>query len=150
MKRGLKRMTGTVRTKGRYVGRREHPDEEGTETWINSTATAPSPVRRREHPDEEGTETGKVLVEGGYTSGRREHPDEEGTETPQAGCTVRSICAAAESTPMKRGLKRRFDGVIGGPPCQSRREHPDEEGTETKERMAPAKRGEVRPQRAPR
>ncbi len=40
-------------------------------------------------------------------------------------------CVAAESTPMKRGLKLRnvrgeHDGSAG-----SRREHPDEEGTET-------------------
>ncbi len=36
---------------------------------------------------------------------RREHPDEEGTETAKDESVRRGIADAAESTPMKRGLK---------------------------------------------
>ncbi len=39
-------------------------------------------------------------------SGRREHPDEEGTETAIDNVGGRRRPRAAESTPMKRGLKR--------------------------------------------
>ncbi len=36
---------------------------------------------------------------------RREHPDEEGTETKQQAFVLVEVAIAAESTPMKRGLK---------------------------------------------
>ncbi len=56
---------------------------------------------------------------------------------------------AAESTPMKRGLKL---GIPAGTLPEGwfgRREHPDEEGTETHDRAQPAAR-RAEPQRAPR
>ncbi len=142
---------------------------------------APDLRRRREHPDEEGTET-PLEVQAAYRNlCRREHPDEEGTETDDArGCHARGAQVAAESTPMKRGLKpvdhltlppqppsaaestpmkrglKQIDNAAlraeleaaestpmkrglkrctppprGGIPSRGRREHPDEEGTET-------------------
>ncbi len=88
--------------------RREHPDEEGTETR-RPEDDLPVPLqRRREHPDEEGTETPaeQARVQASLR-GRREHPDEEGTETGGGGKDGRSAPpTAAESTPMKRGLKQ--------------------------------------------
>ncbi len=56
MKRGLKHFgdpgAGTFGT-----CRREHPDEEGTETRTRPRREVGEPESRREHPDEEGTET---------------------------------------------------------------------------------------------
>ncbi len=62
---------------------------------------------------------------------RREHPDEEGTETESACAAPGAAHDAAESTPMKRGLKQDWRAGRGLGPATCRREHPDEEGTET-------------------
>ncbi len=57
---------------------------------------------------------------------------------------------AAESTPMKRGLKQSTTATGGQFILRSRREHPDEEGTETVRPSSDGRMWCAPPQRAPR
>ncbi len=68
----------------------------------------PKSTSRREHPDEEGTETiGAVDVEVADGAAAESTPMKRGPKPAQGWRSRRVSRAAAESTPMKRGLKPR-------------------------------------------
>src|SRR5208282_5397966 len=89
--------------------RTDLPDEEGTETSVDSRLTGVNKMlSRTDLPDEEGTETGfsAKFSRVCRRSRRTDLPDEEGTETDR--CRVERIGnrLVAPISPMRRGLKR--------------------------------------------
>ncbi len=89
---------------------------------------------RRDIPDEEGTERHRLLP-WGPAQRRRDIPDEEGTESVQAKFPCRGAFTVAETSPMKRGLKGAAHHPAG--PTKRRRDIPDEEGTERTDSRTP-------------
>ena len=67
---------------GRFgSGRRDVPDEEGTESGTTTSGITGIPKRRRDVPDEEGTERTCAAKSRWPDSRSRDVPDEEGTES---------------------------------------------------------------------
>ncbi len=82
MKRGLKRH-GSRHGDAGPDGRREHPDEEGTETQKAPRILPTTPRAAESTPMKRGLKRRAAgLPDARIIHGRREHPDEEGTETP--------------------------------------------------------------------
>ncbi len=102
MKRGLKLVHAGLHRRAK-AGRREHPDEEGTETSNQAPGMPRGLAAAESTPMKRGLKRATLLPEWRTDRrSRREHPDEEGTETTRLRHASSSPLCAAESTPMKR------------------------------------------------